>query len=281
MKNIDSASGNQQPKAPLSYPFPAPVPAASINLLKTKGKPSGRKVLKRIILLIVLVIVVLGGVVAIRAANLEQKIFVGQKITFFGRIAQLIGVGGGTKLIGMDVGQVNILLLGVGGAGHDGPYLTDTMILAQIRPDIDEITLTSIPRDYLATLPDGSQEKINSAFAYGLGNNNNLDWNVGGTWARDVVQNLTGLQVPYFAVMDFSGFEKAIDQVGGVDITVDRTFTDYQYPDNGTGYLPPQTFTAGPQHMDGATALIFARSPPRGRSRRRRFCPQPAPAKNH
>ena len=74
------------------------------------------------------------------------------------------------------------------------------------------------------------------------------------------MQNLTGLQVPYFAVMDFSGFEKAIDQVGGVDVTVDRTFTDYQYPDSGTGYLPPQTFTAGPQHMDGARALIFARS---------------------
>ena len=52
-----------------------------------------------------------------------------------------------------------------------------------------------------------------------------------------------------------------IDQVGGVDLTVDRTFTDYTYPANtGDGYLPPQTFTAGPQHMDSATALIFARS---------------------
>jgi len=45
-----------------------------------------------------------------------------------------------------------------------------------------------------------------------------------------------------------------------VDIKIDRTFTDYQYPDSGTGYLPPQTFTAGWEHMDGARALIFARS---------------------
>ena len=81
-----------------------------------------------------------------------------------------------------------------------------------------------------------------------------------GLWARETVQNISGLQIPYFAVMDFSGFEQAIDKVGGVDVTVDRTFTDYQYPDSGTGYLPPQTFTAGKQHMDGATALIFARS---------------------
>jgi LCP family protein required for cell wall assembly len=87
-----------------------------------------------------------------------------------------------------------------------------------------------------------------------------MDWDQAGLYARQVAQNLSGLQIPYFAVMDFSGFEKAVDQVGGLDITVDRTFTDYHYPDSGTGYLPPQTFTAGPQHMDGARALIFARS---------------------
>jgi LCP family protein required for cell wall assembly len=107
-------------------------------------------------------------------------------------------------------------------------------------------------------MPGGGQDKINSAFAYGLGKN--MDWDQAGQNAREVAQNLSGLQIPYFAVMDFSGFEKAVNQVGGLDITVDRTFTDYQYPDSGTGYLPPQTFTAGLQHMDGATALIFARS---------------------
>ncbi len=48
--------------------------------------------------------------------------------------------------------------------------------------------------------------------------------------------------------------------MGGVDVTVDRTFTDSSYPDYNNGYLPPVTFTKGPQHMDGQRALIFARS---------------------
>ncbi len=88
-----------------------------------------------------------------------------------------------------------------------------------------------------------------------------MDWNQAGADARQTVETLSGLNIPYFAVLDFAGFKEAIDQVGGVDVVVDRTFTDYAYPaDVGDGYLPPITFTAGPQHMDGTTALEFARS---------------------
>jgi LCP family protein required for cell wall assembly len=100
--------------------------------------------------------------------------------------------------------------------------------------------------------------KINAAFAEGYARNK--DWNEAGLWARQVVGQIAGVDIPYFAVVDFSGFEKAIDQIGGVNVTVDRTFTDYEYPDSGTGYLPPQTFTQGEQHLNGARALIFARS---------------------
>jgi hypothetical protein len=66
--------------------------------------------------------------------------------------------------------------------------------------------------------------------------------------------------VPYFAVIDFSGFEKAVDQVGGLDVQVDRTFTDSTYPDSGFGYLAPITFQQGQQHFNGVKALQFARS---------------------
>jgi LCP family protein required for cell wall assembly len=109
-------------------------------------------------------------------------------------------------------------------------------------------------------MPCGSdQEKINAAFSEGYLKNH--DWNEAGQCAILAAENLTGLQIPYFTELDFSGFQQAIDQVGGVDLTVDRTFTDYQYPNDATnGYLPPLTFTAGPQHMGGTTALEFARS---------------------
>jgi LCP family protein required for cell wall assembly len=257
MKNIDSIKQKNSSASPKVSVQPHKT-EQSINLLTAKPKKSGKKILKKIIITIGVIILVLATTVAIKAANLTQKIFVGQKTTFFGKIVDLVRGGGDNQtLVGENLGQINILLLGIGGEGHDGPYLSDTMILAQIRPDIGEVTLTSIPRDYWADVP-GGQEKINQAFSDGYLKNH--DFNEGGQEAEQVVQNLTGLQIPYFAVLDFSGFEKAIDQVGGVDVTVDRTFTDYQYPDSGTGYLPPQTFTAGPQHMDGATALIFARS---------------------
>jgi LCP family protein required for cell wall assembly len=239
MRNIDSANQKSSPQVKISTATPQ---KASVNLLTTKPKNGGKKILKRLLVFIVIVIVVLGSVVFLRAANLSQKIFVGQKNTFFKKLVDIIrGGGNNEKLIG------------------DGPYLSDTMILAQIRPDINQITLTSIPRDYLVDLPENSgQQKINAAFA--LGFVKNKDWDQAGSWARQVVQNMSGLKIPYFAVIDFSGFEKAINQIGGVDIHIDRTFTDNTYPDSGTGYLPPLTFTEGNEHMDGIRALEFARS---------------------
>jgi polyisoprenyl-teichoic acid--peptidoglycan teichoic acid transferase len=259
MPNIDSANpkfNSQPPKVIISA---VPNMPRQASLLKSGQKKSGKRILKKILLSIACLIVILGAIVFVRAANLSQKIFVGQKTTFFGKIVDLIRGGGDNgQLIGENLGQINVLLLGIGGQGHDGPYLTDTIILAQIRPDIGEVTLTSIPRDYWSDMPGGGQDKINSAFAYGIGQN--MDWDKAGANAREVAQNLSGLQIPYFAVMDFSGFEKAVDQVGGLDINVANTFTDYSYPDSGTGYLPPVTFTAGLQHMDGTRALEFARS---------------------
>jgi len=95
-----------------------------------------KRILKTVLAVLTLVIVILGGVVVSRAVNLSDKIFVGTKLSFFQKIASVLqGTSGQTKLIGEDSGQINILLLGIGGEGHDGPYLTDTMILAQIRPE--------------------------------------------------------------------------------------------------------------------------------------------------
>ncbi|HVY67482.1 MAG TPA: LCP family protein [Patescibacteria group bacterium] len=255
MKNLDSI--NQPPKITVSNQAPA---ATQVDLLRRAAPGRGKRILKRTLLAVVLLIIILGAAVALRAANLSQKIFVGQKTTFIGKLADLFRGSDSQKLVGEDLGQINVLLLGIGGEGHDGPYLSDTMIVAQIRPDLGEVVLISIPRDYLADLPDGwGQQKINAAFSYGYTKNH--DWNEGGQAAIQAVEKLTGLQIPYFAVLDFSGFKQAIDEVGGVDVHVDRTFTDYSYPNDATGgYLPPLTFTAGDQHMNGTTSLEFARS---------------------
>lgn len=256
MKNFDSIN-NKAPKVTITS---KPLQNPSVSLLNLKQKKKPKSFFKKVLLTIIFIIIALVIAITIRAQNITDKIFVGNKTTFFSIISNVIrGGGNNDKLIGEDLGQVNILLLGVGGEGHDGPYLTDTMILAQIRPDIKQITLTSIPRDYLVTLPDKTEQKINSAFSYGFFSKDH-NWDEAGKWARSTVEKMSGLTIPYFAVMDFSGFEKAIDQIGGVDVIVQNTFTDYSYPDSGIGYLPPITFKAGPDHLNGVRALQFARS---------------------
>lgn len=157
-----------------------------------------------------------------------------------------------------DNGQTNILLLGIGDAGHDGPNLTDTMIVASIKPaSPSAIFLLSVPRDiYL----DSLEGKINSAYFKNL------------NAAQTAVTEVTGLPIHYSISMDFSAFEKIIDILGGVNINVERTFDDYDYPvdrketDSCDG--DPEFrcryqhlhFNAGPQHFDGVNALKFVRS---------------------
>ncbi|PIR95964.1 MAG: hypothetical protein COT92_03590 [Candidatus Doudnabacteria bacterium CG10_big_fil_rev_8_21_14_0_10_42_18] len=271
MKPIDSiGSPVKKPSYPKTEfkPFVSPAKKKSeprpnfYQTLNTSApkKQISRKILKIGVFLIALAIIILGGLAVIKAANISGKIFVGQKTTFFQKIKDALRGGGGEiKLVGEDINQINILLLGIGGEGHDGPYLSDTIILAQVRPDIDQVALTSIPRDYLINLPENlGQRKINAAFAEGLVRRQ--DWNEAGRFAREAVEKISGLTVPYFAVMDFSGFEKALDEIDGLDVYIDRTFTDYTFPNNNGGYLPPLTFEKGWEHMDGKRALQFVRS---------------------
>ena len=214
-----------------------------------------KRIFPKIFLGIVIIILVLIAVLFVRAYSIGSKVFVNHQ-SFYKNVTSLLGANT-SQIQGEAEGQINILLLGYGGQGHDGPYLTDSMILASINPATKQVLLTSIPRDlYYAS---GSGNKINAAFANGYAESN--DFNVAGEQAREAVEKLSGETIPYFASMDFQGFVEAIDRVGGVDINVERTFTDYSYPNDATnGYLPPQKFVAGPQHMDGARALIFARS---------------------
>ncbi|HEY6378132.1 MAG TPA: LCP family protein, partial [Candidatus Dormibacteraeota bacterium] len=81
--------------------------------------------------------------------------------------------------------------------------------------------------------------------------------------ADATLERMLGIHIDYFVGIDFSAFKDAVDAVGGIDVKVQNTFTDHNYP---RGECPPDCavttvhFDAGLQHMDGARALIFARS---------------------
>ncbi|MBX4187231.1 MAG: LCP family protein [Candidatus Doudnabacteria bacterium] len=211
----------------------------------------GRKWKWLILILILLAGIGFAGYKFLWQAN---KIFTGNK-NIFQRIGNLI-ITPDKQLIGEEDGEVNILLLGVGGPGHEGPLLTDTMIVANINTKTNEVVLISVPRDFLVELPNRGLQKINATYAYAEKD----DEGSGGDAILAKMQDLTGLKIPYYAVVDFKGFVKAVDDVGGLDITIDRTFTDSTYPDYNNGYLAPVTFTKGNEHMNGERALIFARS---------------------
>lgn len=173
----------------------------------------------------------------------------------FTRIGKFF-VSSDKTLQGEEEGKVNILLLGMGGPDHEGPLLTDTMIVAQINTKNNDVVLVSLPRDFLVQLPTRGFSKINAAYAYA----EQGELGSGGKAAIAAVEKVTGLTVPYYATIDFKGFVKSMDHVGGIDVVIDRTFTDSQYPDYKNWYLPPVTFKAGFEHMNGERALIFARS---------------------
>lgn len=160
--------------------------------------------------------------------------------------------------------QANVLVLGYGGQGHDGAYLTDSLLLLHADLGTRRTAQIGVPRDLWVQVPpdSGRYAKINSAYAYGLGaNGDNLD--AGGQLATMKVGQVTGLPVDRWVSVDFQGFRALVDALGGVDIDVERSFSA-QYPANDDPAVDPNwitvSFQAGRQHMDGETAIRYARA---------------------
>lgn len=158
-------------------------------------------------------------------------------------------------LAGLKEDRINILALGIGGENHPGPFLTDTIILISIKPKDKQVAMISIPRDLYLNTQNFGGAKINAL--YGLGEAQGK--NQGGELIKRAIAETFGLNIHYYARIDFSGFIELIDALGGVDIYVDQAFADNQFPDNN---FKTQTisFEAGKHHFDGSTALKYARS---------------------
>lgn len=151
--------------------------------------------------------------------------------------------------------RINTLLLGMGGVGHDGAFLTDTIILISLKPSTNKIALLSIPRDLLTEIPGYGFRRINEANAMGELQTPGQ----GAELAKKVMEQVTGLPIHYTVRVDFEGFIKVIDELGGVDVYVDKTFTDYKFPAPNYKYQTI-SFEKGWKKMDGQTALDYARS---------------------
>lgn len=179
----------------------------------------------------------------------------GEESGFWTNLTNSIGLNT-RRLKGESEGRVNVLVVGVPGEGNIGPDLTDTIMFASVNVKDKKVSIFSIPRDLYLEVPGFGYNKINSA--YSLGKNYQV---AGGgiDTLKDTVEEVVGQDIDYYAKIDFSGFVEAVDALGGIDVMVEEDIYDYLYPDGYGGY---QLFTldAGQQHLDGETALKYARS---------------------
>ncbi len=153
-------------------------------------------------------------------------------------------------------GRLNVLILGIGGAGHEGSNLTDSILVASVDLENKRVGLVSIPRDLAYPLGSGRFEKINAVHAY-------AEQEAPGEGAVRTAQafsQLLEIPIDHVVRIDFQGFTKFIDAIGGVTVNVETAFTDPTYPVGESGGVKTVSFKKGPQAMTGEQALTFARS---------------------
>lgn len=163
-----------------------------------------------------------------------------------------------TGLKGESDGRINILLLGIGGAGHPGGQLTDTIMVASIDVKQKKLALISVPRDlYVPIATQNFYAKINTAHSVG---ETNPKTGGGPEVSRKTLSEVLDLPIHYFVRLDFSGFVKMIDTLGGVTVNVDKAIYDPYFPAPNMRDYEPFQISPGAQKLDGKTALKYARS---------------------
>lgn len=236
-----------------------------INLLKPQNFPleSQKKPKTKLVIFLILAIAIL-GLLIYRNYNMtkwpasptdyDPITLKPKRIGFLQTVKNFI-FSSDNVIAGQAEDRINILLLGIGGSGHDGPYLSDTNIILSIKPSTNEVAMISIPRDLAVKINNHGVRKINNADAFGEAEQPNG----GGEYARKVFEQTFGINIPYYARVDFSAFKELVDAVGGITLNVERPFVDTEYPGPNDSFQTI-SFEAGLQQMNGERALTFTRS---------------------
>ncbi|MDO8429491.1 MAG: LCP family protein [Candidatus Daviesbacteria bacterium] len=130
-------------------------------------------------------------------------------------------VFGPKSFLTLEDDRLNVLLLGMAGGTHDGATLTDTVMVASYNTKTKTVKLISLPRDFWI---EKHNKKINALYQMGLNEDQGL------SFTRGEVGEILGINIPYAVRVDFSGFVKAVDTLGGIEVKVSKSFDDYFYP---------------------------------------------------
>jgi len=257
------------------------------------NKPRKKKWLKRT-LIILAVFFVAGGLVAFKTGYILNKI--STKGGLFSSLLHAVpGVGDTVK--GEKEGRINILLLGMRGENvPSGGLLADTIMVMSVKPAENKVAMISIPRDLYVQVPGTeNREKINAVYVHGMERGKQ-----GGIEDMEtVVGEITGLTIHYGVSINFKGFTDLVNAVGGIEITLDKPFTEleqfsqehvcdgdnggvfttptgtYEYKKNDKGKIVAQyplctnsspecggnfSLPSGVNKLDGEKALCYARA---------------------
>jgi polyisoprenyl-teichoic acid--peptidoglycan teichoic acid transferase len=167
----------------------------------------------------------------------------------------------GSQVLNNGQETVNFLLIG-SDVRSGTSFRTDTMVIAILRPNEGQVSLISIPRDLWVSIPEWQNQRINTAYQHGI----SVGYPGGGPGLlKDTILYNLGIRIDHTAMVDFSGFSQIVDTLGGVDVPVSCSYTDWRLID--PSYDPYNEdnwhlYTTGPGliHMDGDLALWYARS---------------------
>jgi LCP family protein required for cell wall assembly len=213
-------------------------------------------------LVLVLTVLITGGAIFAKGLLSAHKVLKGG-----GKAAALQANVNPNLLKGEGDGRINILLLGIGGDGHDGPDLTDTILIASIDPVNHKTALLSVPRDLWVSVPGAGSMKINAVYETGkykyLGkmSDSNADAKaVEAGFALDdqILEQALGIPIHYHVLVNFHAFQQAVDTVGGVTVNVPTELYDptMAWENHGSSILAEP----GVQTFNGLQALYYARS---------------------
>lgn len=164
-------------------------------------------------------------------------------------------------------GRLNVLIIGIDQRKKGNvitSVLTDTLLVASIGVNEGKVTMISLPRDLWVESKLGISGKINSV--YGQYDNKNKKI-LGSVGTKEAIQGVLDIPIHYYVTVNFDMFKQVIDTLGGIEVEIDKTFTDSMYPIEGKEDAPniPDryetiTFTQGIEKMNGERALKYVRS---------------------
>jgi polyisoprenyl-teichoic acid--peptidoglycan teichoic acid transferase len=205
-------------------------------------------------------VAVAGWLALIIVTRIDDLFFPGQSIPV-GGLGALPGVQGSSD----QQGQINFLVMGLDRRPREGNIATrtDTMFVLTIDKKTKAAGILGIPRDLWVHIPtkDDSgyyDQRINTAYAAG----ETEGYSGGGAaLVKGVIERNLGISIDHYVVIDFQGFVKVIDDLGGIDIYVEQAVDDPYYSETELpGDYHPLHFEVGQQHMDGQTALDYSRT---------------------